>query len=323
MEQYAANDRDDAAGEARRWITRLASAAVATEDLAQLHAWLDADDAHRAAFQRERRTWQDLAAIEDAFAADALAMAPAHRPLRAFGPVHAGLAVAAGLAAIIAIPAAWLWLQADYRSPATRPQAIALADGSRAILDADSAVSVAFDSGGRLVTLLEGRVWFDVRHDRRPFRVLARDGVIQDVGTAFAVDRTDDAVRVGVTQGLVRVTTKQGGSLLLSAGNQARYRTGEPARRSANTDPATIAAWRNDELLFRATPLPAAIDAIARYRAAPVYVWGDLSALAPVSGSFRASRADDALATLVVMRGLDTIRLPGGILIVRAGTADK
>ncbi len=322
MEQVAADDRDDANGVARRWIVRLASAAATTEDLATLQAWLDADDAHRTAFRRERRAWRDLAAIEDAFAANPTP-AGRRRRYRSSGPVNIGLALAAGLAAIMAIPAASLWLQADHYSPATQPRTVILADGSRAILDADSALSVAFDADRRSVTLLKGRAWFEVRHEDRPFRVLARDGEIQDIGTAFAVDRTDDSVGVGVTQGQVRVTAGRGGSLLLSAGNQAQYRMGGPALRSASTDPATIAAWRNDELLLRTTPLPEAIDAIARYRTAPVYLWGDVSALAPVSGSFRTSRPDDALATLIVMRGLDTIRLPGGILILRPGAADK
>lgn len=321
MERAAANDRDDAGAQARRWIARLASQSTTADDLAGLNDWLDAAPEHRLAFQRERRTWQDLEMLEDAFAPAAERIDHATGPTRRSSkPVAAGLAIAACLALLATVPAVRLWFQADYASPGTRARAIVLADGSRAVLDADTALSVDFDHGERSVVLLKGRAWFDVRHgDARPFRVHAGEGMIQDLGTAFAVELDGDGqVEVGVTQGSVRVAGETGGPVQLAAGARAGYGSQGPAQRLAAIDPGLIARWRDGELLLRAVPVAAAIGQISRYRAAPVIVWGDLSAAGPVSGSFRTDRPDDALATLIVMRGLEQMRLPGGIVIVRA-----
>lgn len=321
MERAAANDRDDAGAQARRWIARLASHGATADDLAGLNDWLDAAPEHRLAFQRERRTWQDLAMLEDAFAPAAQPRDHmAAPPRRWFRPGTAGLVIAACLALLVTVPAVRLWFQADYASSATRGRAIVLADGSRAVLDADTALAVDFDHGERSVMLLKGRAWFDVRHgDARPFRVHAREGTVEDLGTAFAVELDGGGhVEVGVTQGSVQVAGQTGKPVLLRAGARVRYGSQAPAQRLAAINPGLIARWRDGELLLRAVPLEAAIGQISRYRAAPVIVWGDLSAAPPVSGSFRTDRPDDALQTLIVMRGLEQMDLPGGIVIVRA-----
>jgi transmembrane sensor len=321
MERAAANDRDDAGAQARRWIARLASRSMSAGDLAGLNDWLDAAPEHRLAFQRERRTWQDLASLEEAFAPATHGIDHAGGSTRRrLKPVATGLAIAACLALVSAMPAVRIWFEADYASPGTQARSIALADGSRAVLDADTALSVQFDHEERSVVLLKGRAWFDVRHgDARPFRVRAGAGVIEDLGTAFAVELDGPDVDVGVTQGSVRVTGGTGRPVLLTAGGRGRYGSGA-AQRLAAIDPAVIARWREGELLLRAVSVKAAIAHVSRYRAAPVFVWGDLPAAARISGSFRTDRPDDALETLIVMRGLQQMRLPGGIVIVRAPT---
>jgi len=307
--------------EARRWIVRLASGSASDTELAALRAWRDADARHDAAFRRERQGWQDLRVIEASFANPVTyASATARRPRRSW-PRVAGLAVAAALAALIAVPRVSLWWQADHVSPHATIGQVTLADGSRAVLDGDSAISVDFDDGQRLVRLLKGRAWFEVRHDdARPFRVAADNGVTQDIGTAFEVDRTGAQVRVGVTEGAVRVAGQDGQGVTLRAGEQAGYAAGGPPVRLAAADPSAIAGWRNGELLLRAVPVEDAVAAVARYRSSPVFVWGDLSAAAPVSGSFRTDQPEDALATLVSMRRLERMDLPGGVVILRAGS---
>ncbi|RVT94231.1 FecR family protein [Sphingomonas crocodyli] len=232
-------------------------------------------------------------------------------------PKVATLAVAAAACVMLVGPQAILRLRADHISPHGEISRVALADGSVAMLDSDSAIAVDYDGSERHVRLLEGRAWFQVRHgDARPFRVAAGDGVTEDVGTAFEVDATGDQVRVGVTEGAVRVSGRQGKALDLRAGDRGGY-AGDRAAIPISGDRDDIAGWRRGELLMRSMPLDTAIHAIARYRSAPVFLWGDFAAAAPVSGSFRTDQPEDALATLIVMRGLDQVRLPGGVLILR------
>lgn len=317
MEPLAANDANDPGREARQWIARLASGTATAEDLDQFHSWVARDPQNDDAFRRERRTWQDLAVIRSAFGPDERKAMPS--PLRlCFGKMHFAFAAAACLALTLSVPSVLRWMEADYRSPSTLGMKVALADGSRAFLDADSALAVDFDRDNRNVTLLKGRAWFDVRHgDARPFRVRAGGGMTEDVGTAFIVEEIGDDVRVGVTEGAVRVSGKTGEAVALSAGGQARYTADGRAVPMTETEPSMIGGWRNGELLLRSTPVEAAIAEIARYRSAPVFVLGDLSSSPSVSGSFRTDQPDDALGTVIVMRGLETMRLPGGILVIR------
>jgi transmembrane sensor len=312
-----ANDANDPGREARRWIARLASGAATADDLAQFRSWVTQDSQNDAAFRRERRTWQDLAVLKNAFGPDEGEAVPrASRPR--FGKVHIAFAAAACMALMLSTPSILSWMEADYSSPGNSGMAIALVDGSRAFLDADSALAVDFDGGTRSVVLLKGRAWFKVRHgDARPFRVRAGDGVTQDVGTAFVVEKNGDDIQVGVTEGAVRVAGRTGRPITLAAGAQARYAAGGAAVPMAAAEPSMIGEWRNGELLLRSTPVRTAIAEIARYRSAPVLVWGDLSSTPAVSGSFRTDQPDDALETLIVMRSLETMRLPGGIVVIR------
>lgn len=318
MTPVVANDRDDAGGEARRWIMRLASGASTAEDLRRLDIWLNAAPENRDAFRRERQSWQDLTVLEEAFASVGTSGSPDVRrrlPRR----MAVGLGLAACFATAWFMPGLLLYMQADYAAPRTHASAITLADGSKAVLDAGSALSVDFDREARSITLLKGKAWFDVRHgDARPFRVHAGNGVTQDVGTAFAVEEAEDGVRVGVTEGSAIVSGAAGVPLSLAAGGQATYRLTGPAQKLARIDPDMIGNWRRGEILVRAQPVATAIAEISRYRSAPIFIWGDLSALPPVSGSFRTDRPDEALDTLIIMRGLERISLPGGIAIVRA-----
>ncbi|MFX7620630.1 FecR domain-containing protein, partial [Acinetobacter baumannii] len=99
------------------------------------------------------------------------------------------MAVAAVLAMLVAWPEAWLRLQADHRSTHV-VQNVTLPDGSRAVLDADSAIAVRFDAHAREVELLRGRVWFEVSPDApRRFSVRAGNGVVEDISPACTVAR--------------------------------------------------------------------------------------------------------------------------------------
>lgn len=305
----------DALAQARHWIARLASGTVSEAELVAMRAWIDAAPAHREAFARERQTWQDLAVIRDAFVptGPASAAPPARRPARRV----IGLAAVAAAVVLLGAPRAMLWFQADHVSAAGRIERVTLADGSVAMLDSDTAIDERFDAQGRTVRLLKGRGWFDVRHgDARPFRVEAGDGAVQDIGTAFEVDRTDGGVKVGVTDGVVRVAGATGAALTLRTGERAGFATGAAAARLAAA-PGGIAAWRNGEILLHDVPLAAAIAQVGRYRVGSVLTFGDFASAAPVSGVFRTDRADDALETIVAMRGLQQLHLPGGILLLR------
>ncbi|MFT4053560.1 MAG: FecR domain-containing protein [Novosphingobium sp.] len=307
------SDKAEARSEqARAWMVRLASGAMSAEELEALDRWNAIDPRNRAAFLLERQTWQDLHAIEASFSsAQPLLSANSRRWPSLLLPA----AVAAALA-WFAVPAAWLWIQADVVSATGEIREIALEDGSRAVLDSDSAIAIDYRSGERTVRLLKGRAWFAVRHgDARPFRVAAADGVVRDVGTAFEVDDTALHTRVGVTEGVIELEAL--GGRLVHASERAEFADGGHVKVLPPLPVDQIGTWRRGELLLREVPLDAAIRAVARYRAAPVLMLGDFSGERPISAGFRTDRPDEALDTLAAMRGLERARLPGGILLLR------
>lgn len=304
---------------AQYWVARLVAKDISETELNRLEDWLAADPRHAHAFARERALWQDLDKVADAFAETQ----PVVRslPSRAYGRRRllraAPLALAAGIALAFFAPSLILSLRADHRTAAGEVRSFALPDGTTATMDSDSAISLAFDGDRRVVHLLAGRAWFDVRHEGRPFLVEALDGETQDIGTGFEVRRDDGAVEVGVTEGAVEVRapgSKSGPTL--HAGDRLRY-TATGVQKLASQPAVRLASWRNGELLFDRQPVKAAITEIARYRQAPVWAMGDFSEAEPVSGLFLIERPDEALETLVRMRGLRMTMLPGGIVIIR------
>ena len=227
------------------------------------------------------------------------------------------MAAAAALAMLVAWPEAWLRLQADHRSGHV-VQDVRLPDGSRAVLDADSAIAVQFDARVRRVDLLRGRAWFDVSPDaQRRFSVVAGNGVVEDISTAFTVARSDGAVEAQVGQGRVRVASPaDGGWTYLQAGQRAVYGDRSGVTRLGDVAADSVGAWRQGELLLEQASVTEAVQWVGRYRAGPTFVRGDLSKLPAVSAALRIDRPEQALDALVATAGLQVTRLPMGVAIV-------
>ena len=85
---------------------------------------------------------------------------------------------------------------------------VRLADGSRVRLGPESRLVVWPSARNRRDVHLDGEAYFEVLHnDRRPFTVHARNAIVRDVGTRFAVRAyaLDTLVQVVVTEGQVSV----------------------------------------------------------------------------------------------------------------------
>lgn len=320
------SDPSSLADQAEYWVVRLASGAITQGEMATFEAWLSASPDHRAAFDRERSLWQGLEGQEAAFAS----APPAQRlrsPRRSAGrpwvrrhPVRTALGtIAASLALLLAAPDAMIHLRADAIADVGKTRVLALPDGSTAMLDSGAAVAVHFDKGERRIELLRGGAWFDVKHgDARPFRVAALGGVTEDIGTAFEVGQRGDMVHVGVTAGVVRVSSPEGGNeKIVRRLGRVRYAKGGPVEAMEPGTATEIAAWRRGLIIIQNQPLGDAIAEVARYRPGMTINLADTSGTAPVSGVFRTDAPDEALQALASMAGLRVATLPAGIAILR------
>jgi transmembrane sensor len=84
-----------------------------------------------------------------------------------------------------------------------------LEDGSIVTLGGASQLSVHYSRETRRVTLEQGEAYFEVaKNSERPFIVKVGSSEVRAVGTAFNINRRDDAVTVSVVEGVVEVSRK-------------------------------------------------------------------------------------------------------------------
>ncbi|MDJ0275272.1 FecR domain-containing protein [Sphingomonas sp. 2R-10] len=314
-------DREERAAEqARRWIVRMASGDMRPEELDQFKAWRAGDPLHDRAFEEARAIWRVAAGSPNGRALPLPSHSGWTRRRLFRSPVHRMAmtgAAAAIVAGLILGDDLSVMLRADHRT-GTTVESVTLADGSRAVLNADTAIAVSYDRNKRRIELLRGDAWFEVAHgDRRPFRVAALGGETQDVGTAFEVRREDAAVSVAVTQGSVQVRSSGvAGSMSLRASESARYTEGAAPVRMPKAAPDTIAAWRKGEILFDRADVRSAIATIGRYRSGPVFIMGTPPSPRRISGAFRIHRPEEAIDAIAGMNGLAVYRL-GSVAVLR------
>lgn len=302
----AAND-DALAEQARGWIAWLAAGDISNVRMDEFEHWLQ-QPGHRRAFEHERALWRSVGPRPPS------ARIESRRPKR----LRWAMAAAAALAMLVTWPEAWLCLHADHRSTHV-VQDVRLPDGSRAVLDADSAIAVRFDADARQIELLRGRAWFEVSPDaQRRFSVRAGNGVVEDISTAFSVARDGDQVETQVGQGRVRVASPaDGGWTYLQVGQRALYGEHSGVTRLRDVAADSVGAWRQGELLLEQASVADAVQWVGRYRAGPTFVRGDLSRLPAVSAALRIDRPEQALDALAATAGLRVTRLPFGVAIVQ------
>ncbi len=303
---------------ARDWIQKFASGDITEADLASYGEWVS-QPANEQTFQHELKLWRSLGAIADRLEPEqsVAQIKIAHRDARRRRTAGVVTALAACLILMVAAPDISLRLRADHISTKSITS-VRLPDGSRAMLDADAAISVQYDGSERTVELLRGRAWFDVAHAQsRPFRVMVGSAVVEDIGTSFEVSKLADGGQAAVTQGLVRVRSDGEPWTMLAAGQRAAWTGDDGVIRGRPLPEQRIATWRTGEIILESVPVRQAVEEIARYREGATFMLGDFAGHAPVTAILHIDKADEGLDALVAGAGLRILRLPAGITIIR------
>ncbi|MBU2134680.1 MAG: hypothetical protein KKA45_00600, partial [Alphaproteobacteria bacterium] len=112
-----------------------------------------------------------------------------------------------------------------------------------------------------------------------PFQVAVADRRVIVTGTRFVTAITGDSAQISVLQGRVAIGRRDAarpdalaGSVEVTPGHQARFRSGAPQIVKTRADLETATAWRQRRLVFRNAPLSEVITAAARYSEAPLVV---------------------------------------------------
>lgn len=289
---------DTAAEQAIAWMVRLRAGQPDAGQQAAFERWLEADPAHARAWQHLQQRlgapYETLRRLDRSDSARDLLLQPGTsrrdllRACAGLGLLGGGLWLAAGSRPGQA-------LLADYHSGTGERRDVALNDGSRLFLNADSAVDVDFSANQRLLRLRHGELVIQAAADpARPLRVLTAQGEARALGTRFLVRQEPRATRVVVLEHAVRVSLDGGGALKLGEGQAALLHADsiEPL-----DDQQHRADWLQGRLSVLDEPLEAVIDALRPYRSGLIRVAPQVRQLR-VQGVFPLDDSDRALSAL-------------------------
>jgi transmembrane sensor len=281
---------------AAQWYARLQSGIASDADRAGWNEWLQADPAHRQAWQRMAAVGEQMASVPGNLAAPALR-----------GVEHSRRQL---LRSVVVLASAgslgWLgWrsdasqqLLADYRTGVGERRQFRLADGSSLLLNTDTSVNLRFDGRQRLLQLLHGEILVSTAGDslQRPFKVLTRHAEVLALGTRFIVRAEEAGGEVAVLEKAVQVTAFGGGSSVrLEAGQSLGFSQG--AVGAVRRNDASVGAWQQGSIIAINRPLGELLAELSRYRPGVVRCDPAIAQL-KVSGAFPIDDTDLALSAL-------------------------
>ncbi|GLU27993.1 FecR domain-containing protein [Brucella sp. NBRC 12950] len=181
-----------------------------------------------------------------------------------------GLAVlGAGAAFYTFGPSLLLRVRSDYVTAKGEIRRIDLPDGSVATMGPDSAIALSFSDERRIIHLLAGMSYFNVKSDpNHPFSVVAGSLNATALGTAFDVSSDAGVLSVSVDHGLVDVRSSD---RALETGvelGQGQWVTFDPASGSiarGEREKDQIASWRNNIVIAEKETISALVARIGRW----------------------------------------------------------
>lgn len=305
---------------AARWLVRREEPEWSADEEAELKAWLEQSESHKAAFWRLEFAWRKADRIRS------LRNEPEQRQgkrsiIRSWQPA----AVAAATAVILVLTTMQTVRNPSSQSaPPTRydtrvgdRKTVPLADGSTLELNTASLVTTE----PREVWLNRGEAYFEVKHDpARPFIVHVGPRTITDLGTKFSVRRDADKVTISVLEGRVRVDDEEGGqgssSVIMAAGDVAIMSGHSTLLTERSQERVKNAlAWRDGMVSFERTRLDDAAAEFNRYNRKRIVIADPAVAGIRIGGSFQAGNVDAFVRLLHDAYGLKVVEAADTVTI--------
>ncbi|MES2674223.1 MAG: FecR domain-containing protein [Pseudomonadota bacterium] len=313
--------------QASQWIAKLDRNLTATEQQ-KLQHWLQQNDEHRAVFFEMAKLWDkmdSLARLADLF------QPPATQKARRL-PYFYGAAAASFVFSIMIIllhlggehtqPILALFnttpLLSDdtYQTSVGEHSSKILSDGSRLVLNTNSRVKVKYTAEQRLFLLEQGEINIEVAHNKsRPLNVVARDKIVQAIGTAFNVRiMNDKEIQLIVTDGKVLVgkrdqqlqnvehlKTRRLSQDAMAVSKGEKVMLGSKQENVAKVAAADLDAelsWREGNIIFRGETLEQALIEISRYTSIEFEILDNEIKHERIAGLFKAGDVSGLLQTL-------------------------
>lgn len=273
--------------EAITWYAKLSSGEASAVDHAAWQAWCEQSAEHQAAWQRVEAITGKFEHVPVKLGMATLTSQKRLERRKVLKQLAILLAVSStGWQAYRELP--WQSWNADIRTAVGEQCTLALADGSRLVVNTDSALDVAFDARQRLIRLHRGEIMIDTNQEAgpyRPFVVHTSEGLLTALGTKFSVRQTDGGILLSVLAHAVKVepqsapgqayTVREGMASLFSDHGQISLGPLSPQASS----------WADGIIYADNLPLPQFIAELQRYRKGWLRLAPELHAL-KISGSF-------------------------------------
>lgn len=214
---------------------------------------------------------------------------------------------------------------AHYATARGQYATVHLSDSSEVTLAPESrlTISAQFAHGAREITL-EGEAVFAVHHDpARPFRVRARDAIVEDIGTRFDLRAYpgDATVMVAVAEGSVALGPSRAGA----TGAPSVLKSGEVGtidsvgHVSADRDgrASSYLGWAGGTLSFVNRPLPEVLRTIARWYDLDVRVADARLARRLVTAEFSRQSTGSAMIDALAIAMDATVERNGRVITLR------
>lgn len=281
---------------AAQWVARLAAAPGDAELQQAFRAWHQQSPQHQWAWQRVEQLQAQLSGLPASLACNVLDKTTAHSLLDRRSLLKGlVLAVGAGGLGWSGYRQAPLWM-ADQRTAVGERRSLQLADGSRLILNTDSAVDIAYNPELRLLVLHAGEILVDTGKDPRPFIVRSAQGEMRALGTRFSVRQAEGLTCLSVMQHgvAVRPGLRQAETVVM-AGQAVGFDAEQLLTRRALE--AGEGEWAQGRLLIDDWRLDRLVGELQRYRHGYLGCAPQVAHLR-VSGAYSLDDIDQALAAI-------------------------
>ncbi len=277
------------------WLLKLQSEEQAAEVRQAFERWQSGHPDHAEAWARVNRLQQSFEALPRKKLAKQVLTRMDHPSRRKALKTLGALSVL--------LPAAWLgyrhlpverW-RAAYQTAVGEQKQLKLSDGSRLMLNTDSAIDVHYQSL-RQIMLYQGELWLETGHrDARLMVVTTPHGTLTPLGTRFNVKLGAKQTTLTVVEGAVRIRLQDGRVSVVRAGQQQSFSDSTFSPLSTEADHAGY--WQQGMLLAQEMPLGELLTELARYRQGVIRCHPALKDM-KVSGAFPLWDTDAALDLL-------------------------
>nr|WP_240160346.1 FecR domain-containing protein [Pseudomonas proteolytica] len=281
---------------------------------AEFQAWLDADPSHAQAFAKAQAAWGGAPVHSAAVALNAPRKPSAWRRIKPhWKPLATAAVLLLGLFSFSNLP---VRLQADHLTVVGERQRLQLDDGSKVLLNTNSAFSSTIDEHQRIARLYQGEAFFEVAANRGlPLQIDAGPVRASVSDTAFAVRYLNGEAQVQVQRGDVDLSTTFGNNRVrLSAGESIRVGPkgfGRPAKLDATKE----LAWVQGRLIFENCPMSEVLAELRRYYPGWIVNTNEQLASVAVTGNYRLDQPLDVVRSLAHITSAKLSEFPALVIL--------